>query len=255
MSNGTNVTGLTFSMSSGKNKDDKPFLRTHFDFKGNISLDEATDLIKEVKRVISETSHINQIRDEPSSENEASEDESSSSDDDLMSLPELVDSNNNDIHYPIQGNAMPLNHIQDNPDVIKRAFENNGSILVKPSSPINRNGYLLNFYRIIFPSASFPFKKMTFTTENVPVIFQNYGYPICSCPAYYFKSYKHRQSGNNSLSTGMCKHIHEALTAIGLNSSIINWNERPDVLPFLMKQDGILEYQWVQLPQSTVHVS
>ena len=46
----------------------------------------------------------------------------------------------------------------------------------------------------------------------------------------------------------MCKHIDEILHTIGADTENINWSLRKDYLPFLMKQKGLEEYQWVPNP-------
>ena len=268
MNNKGKVTSLSFSMSSGENEDKKHFSKKYFNFKGNISFNEAKTLVNNFKEIVSkleENIPMNEINDDETitSTSASEEDELP----ELHNLPDPISDDNiivqrtepneqepeqkeNEVlntRYPVHGNAMSLSHIGYNKNVIQTAWDNHASVLIESFAPKNMNGHRLSYYRVVFPPAGGPFQQLTCTTEDIPVFLQNHGYPVCSCPAYYFKSYKFSQNYGYLVVTGMCKHIGEALGALGINASLINWQVRPNELPLILKEEGVEEYQWIPL--------
>lgn len=229
MSNEEKVTGLTFSISSGVNEENRYFSNSNFNFSGNMSIDNAEKLVNNFKDIFSE--HDNKYTDNDNkSENESKNLHEIKEDSLLESSEELED------NYPIFGNAMSFYYIRHVKEIIKSAWDRYGSLLIEPQQT---NSY----YRVVFPTASV--QEMSLN-ENSDVIYLNRGFPICSCPSYYYKSYKYRY--NHEDCVGSCKHIDEILRTIGTDTGNINWSLRKDYLPFLMKQKGLEEYQWVPNP-------
>jgi hypothetical protein len=180
----------------------------------------------------------------------------------IIKLPEIKDNDFDDVipdleHLPI---VNPIeNHIEnpiENPieNHIENPIENqNISSIIYPVRECPNLGWAtfssiviesLNrisiCYRIVFPAASVKFPEITVNNGVLPVVFQGHSYPVCSCPSYYFN--------NRQNSIGKCKHIDEALDAVDIQWALINWSNRPDNLPYLLKEEGLIEYQWIRSP-------
>ena len=143
---------------------------------------------------------------------------------------------------------MSLNNLRYNGDVVNQAWRTFSSVMIESSQPRNMYGRRLTLYRVIFPPSGFAYEQLSLmnTAEDIPQVFQGHGYPVCSCPSYHFKSYKITVNGNRV--PGLCKHIDEALSAANIDATAINWLNRPDDLPHMLRTEGITEYQWVPEP-------
>jgi len=259
MNNEGKVTNLTFSLSSGESGEKKQCTKAEFDFKGSISVDDASKLVQNFRDVVSEFEECQDVQ-----MNDDGDDESTESDDDL---PDLVDDiepvigiipreedeqkeNDNEdpsvMRYPVRGNAMSLNNLRYNGNVVNEAWRTFSSIMVESSQPRNMYGHRLTHYRIVFPPSGFTFNQLSLMNGDVPDIFQGHGYPVCSCPSYNYKSYKITVNGIRV--PGLCKHIDEALAAANIDATAINWLNRPDNLPFLLRGEELNEYLWVPQP-------
>jgi len=255
MNNEGKVTNLTFSLRSGKDTEQKQCTKAEFDFKGSISVDDASKLVQNFRDVVSE---FEECQDVPMNDG----DESTESDDDLPDLVEELgpvveiipheedeqkeNENPSVMRYPVRGNAMSLNNLRYNGNVVNNAWRTFSSVMVESSQPRNMYGHRLTHYRIVFPPAGFTFNQLSSMNGDVSDIFQGHGYPVCSCPSYNYKSYK--ISVNGIRVPGLCKHIDEALAAANIDATAINWLNRPDNLPFLLKGEELNEYQWVPHP-------
>lgn len=270
MNNEGKVTGLKFSVYSGKDPEQKHYTKAQFDFQGNITVGEAKTLVTNFKEVLSEfEENTSMYLDGEETDTDTSSDEelvepvhmqNPVANDNIIIRRDYPDEQKeNEVpntDYPVHGNAMSLNYIRHNRDVLQSAWDNHASVLIECSTPRNIYGHRLSYYKVVFPPAGGQFRQLACVTEDVPVVLQNHGYPVCSCPAYHFKSYKFWQGYNDTSITGMCKHVSEVLSSIGINASIINWQVRPDELPFVLKQEGVEEYQWVpNSPQPSVQHS
>lgn len=257
MSNEGKVTNLTFSLRSGKDHENKLCTKAEFDFKGNISVEEATTLVSNFRDVVTEFEE--NANDAPMSSNSSESSESNgNSEHNGDELPDLIEEddeteeekeeeNPSVMRYPVRGNAMSLNNLRYNGDTIKNAWRTFSSIMVESSQPRHMYGHRLTHYRIVFPPAGFTFNQLSLinSTGNVPDIFQGHGYPVCSCPSYNYKSYKITINGIRV--PGLCKHIDEALASANIDATAINWLNRPDDLAYRFKND-LNEYQWVPQP-------
>jgi hypothetical protein len=262
MNNQGKVTGLKFSVYSGEDAEQKHYTRAQFDFQGNITVGEAKTLVTNFKEVVSEfEENTSMPLDGEETDTDTSSDEALGepvhmqnpvANDNIIIRRDYPDEQKeNEVpntDYPVHGNAMSLNYIRHNQDVLQSAWDNHASVLIECSAPRNMYGHRLSYYKVVFPPAGGQFRQLACVTEDVPVVLQNHGYPVCSCPAYHFKSYKFWQGYNDPAITGMCKHVSEVLSSIGINASTINWQVRPDELPFVLKQEGVEEYQWVPNP-------
>lgn len=237
MNNKEEVTGVTFSISSGVNEENRYFSNSNFNFSGNMSIDNAENLVRNFKDIFSE--HENKYtNNDNKSENESKNLHEINEDSLLESNEELEDNN-----YHIVGNVMSFNYIKHSKENIKSAWDRYGSVLIESQKPIKCGNKIISYYRVVFPTSSV--QEMCLNEES-DVIYLDRGFPICSCPSYYYKSYKYRY--NNEDYVGTCKHIDEILHTLGADTENINWYLRKDYLPFLMKQKGLEEYQWIPNP-------
>lgn len=247
MSNPGKITSLKFSILSDKRTDIITNTTTNFEFAGSISIEDARNLINNFKEVYSDVNNLNQNIHSITDEHKINYSPDSSSDDENIPITELassrVNSENNgyQLTNTVIGNYILNNNIRNEHDTMCEAWNSFTSFLIEPSRPITIHGKRIRFYKIYFPKVSHLFSQIKFLAPQLPIQLINHGYPVCSCPAYYYKSYYH----NNK--NGACKHIIEALSTLQLNFYNIDWNNRPNNLPSIMKENGIEHYEWVPL--------
>jgi len=243
MSNEEKITGLTFTISSGVNEENRYFSNSNFNFSGNMSIDNAEKLVRNFKDIFSE--HENKYTDNDNKSENESKNLHEIKEDSLLESSEDLEDNN----YPIFGNVMSFNYIKHSKEIIKSAWDRYGSVLIESQKPIKCGNKTISYYRVVFPTSSV--QEMSLN-EDSNVIYLDRGFPICSCPSYYYKSYKYSKYESdpyvNVSCVGMCKHIDEILHTLGVDIEDINWSLRKDYLPFLMKQKGLEEYQWIPNP-------
>ena len=230
MSNEEKITGLTFTISSGVNEENRYFSNSNFHFSGNMSIDNAEKLVRNFKDIFSE--HENKYTDNDNKSENESKNLHEIKEDFLLESGEDLEDNN----YPIFGNVISFNYIKHSKEIIKSAWDRYGSVLIESQKPIKCENEIIFYYRVVFPTSSV---QEMFLNEDSNVIYLDRGFPICSCPSYYY---------NNEPYVGMCKHIYEILHTLGIDIEDINWSLRKDYLPFLMKQKGLEEYQWIPNP-------
>jgi hypothetical protein len=225
-----------------------------FNFSGNVSVSEARSLLDIFRDLINVTNVINlpEIK-----ENEnvypINDDEL-----DYNDIPDLenedgnIVENNNEqnvsiMRYPVRGQTMSLNGIRHHGETVMHGLRTFSSIMIKSSEPRVMYGNNLTHYRIVFPALSDNYPELTVNNGTIPRLFQGHSYPVCSCPSYYFRSYT--ISANNVGVNGLCKHIDEALASANIATDTINWTNRPDNMPYLLKTEGLNEYQWIPVPE------
>jgi hypothetical protein len=174
------------------------------------------------------------------------------SDDDIPDLVDLPISNHienqniSSIIYPVRGEIMYMDNLENSRETVLNGWRTFSSIMIKSSNqiPLNVNNPL--HYRVVFPSVSVKFPEISVQSVVLPVEFQGHSYPVCSCPSYYFNNRIFVSS--TRVHNGLCKHIKEALASAQIQWDIINWSNRPDNLPYLLKEEGLIEYQWIRSP-------
>ena len=140
MSNEEKITGVTFSISSGVNEENRYFSNSNFNFSGNMSINNAEKLVRNFKDIFSE--HENKYTDNDNkSENESKNLHEIKEDSLLESSEELED------NYPIFGNVMSFNYIKNSKEIIKLAWDRHGSVLIEPQKTNS-------CYRVVFPTSS-----------------------------------------------------------------------------------------------------
>ena len=141
---------------------------------------------------------------------------------------------------------MPIGDI--NRDTVIIAWRTFSSIMIEMSASRYQCANSLRFhylyYRIVFPDSNIDFPEISLLNRELPELLQGHSYPVCSCPAYYYN--------NNNRINGSCKHIDEALKSLNIESNTINWSNRPEYLPYLLKNIGLNEYEWVDVPHSLI---
>jgi hypothetical protein len=243
MSEESKITYLKISLTPGN---------AVFDFAGNVSVLEARSLLDDFREVTNVTNVINipEIKENenvyPINDNEIDED-----------IPDLEDEggniveNNNEqnvsvMRYPVRGQTMSLTGIRHHSETVMHGWRTFSSIMIESSKPRVMHGHNLTHYRIVFPALSANYPELTVNNGGVPELFKGHSYPVCSCPSYYFRSYT--ISANNVRVNGLCKHIDEALASANIATDTINWTNRPDNMPYLLKTEGLNEYQWIPVP-------
>jgi hypothetical protein len=169
-------------------------------------------------------------------------------------LPELISDDDENVSiisnnlshmlYPIRGLPVLLDRIVNYKYNILKAWKTYSSVLVSSSGVRNMYRHQLTNYRVVFHEVkenTFPLSLQSDVSNNP--LFRLHSYPVCSCPSYYFKNY--RRYINNRLFTGLCKHIELLLQEINIDISKITWENRPDNLPLLLKNEGLDEYRWI----------
>jgi hypothetical protein len=278
MANNGKVTSLAFVLTTENGS--KNITTAEFNFSGDISVNQAAKLVDHFKGLASgindnETKNVpvsNNIPDtigipvsnnvtemkneETDSDDELHEvisDEETDSDDELHEVISDDEGLNmrgrhlSHMLYPIRGIPILLDNVRNYKSHILKAWKTYSSVLVKSSEIRNMYGHQLTHYRVVFPALkvdTFPFSFQ----ENMGInsLLHVHSYPVCSCPAYHFKSY--RRHFNNRLVTGLCKHIELLLQEINIDISKITWENRPDNLPLLLKNEGLNEYKWIPQP-------
>jgi hypothetical protein len=250
MANNGKVTMLKFSLTS--NNDNTNITSANFNFSGDIDINQTEILVNNFKNIITGLNHnemktetveesipisltginsipINEPVNETVDENEDTENE----DNDISSMV-----------YPIRGTTIFLNNVEIYTSFILKAWNTYSSVVVKSSNVRYIYGQELTYYRVVFPDV----KENTFPLAvegnlDLNSLYWQHSYPVCSCPAYYFKSYK--KMINNQLVVGLCKHIDILLSISNIDVSKFSWNSRPDNLPLLLKNEGLYDYEWI----------
>ena len=258
MANNGKVTMLHFSLTS--NNDNTNITSAKFNFSGDISVNQVTNLVNNFKNITNGLNH-NEMK------NETVEETIPVSLTGIESIPisltgiesipvnetvnENEDTDISSMVYPIRGSRIFLNNVEIYTSFILKAWNTYSSVVVKSSNVRYIYGQELTYYRVVFPDV----KENTFPLAvegnlDLNSLYWQHSYPVCSCPAYYFKSYK--KMINNQLVVGLCKHIDILLSISNIDVSKFAWNSRPDNLPLLLKNEGLYEYEWV--PQETVTI-
>jgi len=147
--------------------------------------------------------------------------------------------------YPVRA-TMKLSRTTSYRNAILEAWNTFSSVRVEGSQQRTGNSEITNYYRIVFPNIithGLPVAVPNMVTHGFPVIWQGHSYPVCSCPAYFYKSYTYTVGENQS--TGFCKHIVEVLKVANIDLTQINWLSRPDNMPLTFKSIGLDEFQWI----------
>ena len=254
------ITGLTFSLSS----DEKNKTKAYFNLKGRLSVDETKNMISDFQKVVTEfdiatemkevsennrginenQSEINRDQDEmddyvDSVDPVELQDEDNSSDDEKYPEP-----NQSVMLYPVRATITP-GGITSQRNAILQSWNTFSSIKITCSQPRYVNRVELFHYRIVFPviKPGFPGIIMKDLNMDIPLFFQRHSYPVCSCPSYHYKSYNDIVNGEGV--SKCCKHITGVLAVANFPFELINWENRPDNLPLLLKNEGLDEYQWI----------
>ena len=240
MANNGKVTMLHFSLTS--NNDNTNITSAKFNFSGDISVNQVTNLVNNFKNITNGLNH-NEMK------NETVEETIPVNETETVNVNEDTDISS--MVYPIRGSTIFLNNVEIYTSFILKAWNTYSSVVVKSSNVRYIYGQELTYYRVVFPDV----KENTFPLAvegnlDLNSLYWQHSYPVCSCPAYYFKSYK--KMINNQLVVGLCKHIDILLSISNIDVSKFAWNSRPDNLPLLLKNEGLYEYEWV--PQETVTV-
>ena len=240
MANNGKVTMLHFSLTS--NNDNTNITSAKFNFSGDISVNQVTNLVNNFKNITNGLNH-NEMK------NETVEETIPVNETETVNVNEYTDISS--MVYPIRGSTIFLNNVEIYTSFILKAWNTYSSVVVKSSNVRYIYGQELTYYRVVFPDV----KENTFPLAvegnlDLNSLYWQHSYPVCSCPAYYFKSYK--KIINNQLVVGLCKHIDILLSISNIDVSKFAWNSRPDNLPLLLKNEGLYEYEWV--PQETVTI-
>jgi hypothetical protein len=240
MANNGKVTMLHFSLTS--NNDNTNITSAKFNFSGDISVNQVTNLVNNFKNITNGLNH-NEMK------NETVEETIPVNETETVNVNEDTDISS--MVYPIRGSTIFLNNVEIYTSFILKAWNTYSSVVVKSSNVRYIYGQELTYYRVVFPDV----KENTFPLAvegnlDLNSLYWQHSYPVCSCPAYYFKSYK--KIINNQLVVGLCKHIDILLSISNIDVSKFAWNSRPDNLPLLLKNEGLYEYEWV--PQETVTI-
>ena len=243
------VTGLTFSLTSDKTSGTKAY----FNLKGNINIDDAKNMIGDFQKIVME---FDKVETKPEMKHEMEEVEDGNNQ--FIEEVEEVENNNDQfiedennpepnqsvMRYPVRG-TMTLGNMTSNRNAILQAWNTFSSIKVKSSQQRSVNNQLVNYYRVVFPETKngFPGVIMNDLNANIPLILQGHSYPVCSCPAYHYKSYEFLSQGTHIRK--ICKHVVEALLVANIPFESINWENRPDELPELLQNEELDEYQWM----------
>jgi len=214
-----------------------------FEFTGKVSVFQIKSILNNFINVINISNAMNlpEIKDNDLDDNDLNHNNSNNnnSGDDIPDLEDLPISNSTEnqnisnIIYPVRGQIMSMDNLENSKETLLNGWRTFSSILIKSS---NQNSP----YRIVFPVVSVKFPEISVYTVELPVEFQGHSYPVCSCPSYYFN--------NHNFTNGMCKHIKEVLVSANIQCNLINWSNRPDNLPYLLKEEGLIEYQWIRSP-------
>lgn len=232
------ITNLELSLKPGNFK---------FEFSGKVSVFEMESILDKFINLmnISNAMNIPEIKD---NDNDNDLDNNNSDDDipDLEDLPiynPIENQNISSIIYPVRGQIMSMEDNLDNSrETVLSGWRTFSSIMIKSFNQIALNENNPLHYRIVFPAVSVKFPEISAHTVVLPVEFKGHSYPVCSCPSYYFNN--RRLVSDN----GICKHIKEVLLSANIQWNIINWSNRPDNLPYLLKEEGLIEYQWIRSP-------
>ena len=257
MSEESKITNLKITLTPGN---------AVFYFAGNVSVLEARSLLDNFRDMskasialpprASDVTNVTNVMNLP--EIKENENVYPINDDELdEDIPDLEDEggniveNNNEqnvsiMRYPVRGQTMSLNGIRHHGETVMHGWRTFSSIMIESSEPRVMYGHSLTHYRIVFPALSANYPELTVNNGGMPGLFQGHSYPVCSCPSYYFRSYT--ISANNVRVNGLCKHIDEALASANIATDTINWTNRPDNMPYLLKTEGLNEYQWVPEP-------
>lgn len=219
------VTHFKFSFDEQKNYE--------IEVNGNLTMGESTDIVDKAISLFEQFHDKRENVPEEVGENQPEPEEAP----DVRPVP--LNLENEEVkeefpeNYKVYGNAMSSGNIPFNEEFIKEAYLEGGSLLIKASQPIWRNGQLLSYYRVVFPDADG--QHILLKDHALPENYMGKGYPVCSCPSYVFQNHK----------KGYCKHIEKCLEAINLSVNDIVWENFPSNLPLKMKHSGLEEYQWV----------
>ena len=216
-------------------------------FTGNVSVVEARSLLDKFKDITNFTNVMNTREIKENNDVKIAEniDNNAENINNNEIKDEIIDLEDNDdfvfSRYQIIGQPMPLNNI----DVITvtNSWRTFSSILIESSQPRVPYRNKLS-YRILFPyinNTNFP--EISVNNGVLSELFEGHSYPVCSCPSYYYRSYTIQY--NNIRLNGLCKHIDDALKSLNIETKNINWLNRPDNLPYLLKTEGLNEYQWL----------
>jgi len=189
--------------------------------------------IERIARINRENPNVVQIPDSAPRRRSPIDEESSDSDDDLPDLVEddiAEDGEHKD--YAIEGtlNQGWADAIDGHVEVIRRAWRNFSSVMVTGRT---------KQYRVVFPAVDGSnFEAMTLTGGASTL--DGHSWPICSCEAYHYRSF------GRGRTKGCCRHITALLNAIipGDVDKIV-WDDRPECLPYHLKQRGVAGYEWV----------
>lgn len=238
MSNVSKVNTLTVSLTS----DEKNGTKAYFNIKGNLNIEETSNLIKDFNQIVSQFKVENV-------ENIENKDQVLSSEEILIpNNHQFVDNSESNqliMHYPSKG-TMKLSQMTSHRDNILEAWNTYSSILVKRSNPVFISSIeeVINYYRIVFPKKNSYLPSIVSTDLNeVPDLWKDRSYPVCSCPAYHYGNY-HYLDGNTRRNGG-CKHIAEALNVLGIDFTKINWSLHSNNMSLIFKQQKLDEFQWI----------